>query len=269
MKKFLIFLITVLLCMSMASAAFAVHTEDYIPEPGVVTGDNLPELTSFPTAGHLWTYWQSNSWTDDTQCPYPDYITGVWSSDGGMENLTFGVTKDEPGEAGKQEILNMVENDATVSFTYQSYPYHELWAVQQALTDSLGEETGAYGIGIYEMENHVHIDIDTNNKNSKAFMEQCFETYGNMVVFEHTDGIFLTEENSYDKGKGIKLWWFVLIALVVFGGAAAFLLRKRFAFANGSAENSHSSTSVRSSIERNKKIPQKQVLERILKDIEK
>ena len=266
MKNFLIILIFVLLCMSMVSVAFAA-TEDYIPEPGVVTGRELPELTSFPTAGHLWTYWQTLN-TDFTQSPYPDYITGVWSSDGGMENLTFGITKDEKGEAGKQEILELVENDSTVTFEYQNYSHKELWDIQLALTSSLGDETGAYGIGIYEMENHVHIDIDESNPNSKAFMAECFEAYGDRIVFEKSDGITLVAEDSSAKEKSLRLWWFVLILAVLLGGAAAFLFRKKFAFA-GLSSSAISATELREAVKEDKKTPDETVLQRILDDIEK
>lgn len=268
MKKILVFLISFLLCMSMAAAAFAADAEEYIPEPGVTTGEPIPELTSFPTAGHLWTYWQSTV-TEEDPIPYPDYITGAWSTDGGMENLTFGVTKDEQGEAGKQEILKMVENDATVSFTYQSYPYCELWAIQQELTDSLGDATGACGIGIYEMENHVHIDIDTNNKNSEAFIRECFETYGDRIVFEHSDGVFLTAEEGYDKGKGAALGWIILIVAVMMIGTGAFLLRRKFAYAGRTDPPRRTSASLRDSLKNDQTAPPEQVFRRIMDDIEK
>ena len=152
---------------------------------------------TFATAYDLYSYWNEQRYTvPETTSPYPDYVCGVWSTDGSMENLTFAVTKDEAGEAGKAEILELVEDDATVSFAYQTYPYAELWAIQQELTDSLGDETGAWGIGVYETENAVGIHIDMDHPGSEAFMLECFETYGDRVRFEDGSGAVLTAESS-------------------------------------------------------------------------
>ena len=64
---------------------------------------------------------------------YPDYICGVWSTDGGMSNMTVAVTKDKAGERGKEEILSLLENPNSVTFTYQSYSYQELQEVNEAV----------------------------------------------------------------------------------------------------------------------------------------
>ena len=45
---------------------------------------------------------------------YPDYICGVWSTDGGMSNMTVAVTKDKAGERGKEEILSLLESPNSV-----------------------------------------------------------------------------------------------------------------------------------------------------------
>ena len=45
----------------------------------------------YENAGQLYEAWVS-------QGGVPDYISGVWSTDGGTKNLTFGVVKGKAGE---------------------------------------------------------------------------------------------------------------------------------------------------------------------------
>lgn len=158
---------------------------------------SLPALAAgtFSSAADLWTFWQESPASRE-ESPYPSYICGVWSTDGSQENLTFSVTKDEAGEAGKAEILELVEDDSTVSFTYQSYPHEELWAIQLELEPWLGDATGAYGIGVYEMENTVVISINTDHPKSEAFMQDCFAAYGDRIRFETGSGLTFTAGSS-------------------------------------------------------------------------
>ena len=57
----------------------------------------------FADANALFQYWYSTQETPSAS-PYPDYVCGVWSTDGTTDHLTIAVTKDEAGEAGKSEI---------------------------------------------------------------------------------------------------------------------------------------------------------------------
>ena len=182
MKKFLSFLSALVLLFSLWGTALA-------------EGD-------YPTAGDLYQAWfQQNGY----ESPYPDYITGVWSADGTEHHLVFGITKDERGVAGKDEILRLVADDSTVSFTYQSYSYNELLAVQQEITPLMGEQSGIYACGIYDMENVVKISIDETNPQAKKLMEDLFARFGDQISFEKMDGNFVTledarAESSRDKG---------------------------------------------------------------------
>ncbi len=184
---------------------------------------------SFATSVDLWNYWQNvRAENYDDPNPYPEYITGIWTDDD-MATLTFGVTEDERGEAGKAELLELIENDDTVKFSYQTYPYNELWAIQLKLTERMGEETGVFGLGIYEMENHLHIDIDKNNENSEEFMEECFAEYGSRIVFEQSDGVSVNaEEMGYaDKAGGTALWIWIAAAVVIAAVLIVLLLNRK------------------------------------------
>jgi len=244
---------------------------------------------SFATANDLYSYWHEQ-WhmipeQYETTSPYPDYVCGVWTTDNGA-TLTFAVTNDEAGEAGKAEILELVENDSTVQFTYQTYPHAELWAIQQALTDDLGDETGAWSIGVHEMENIVCIGINMEHPNSEAFMQRCFESYGDRVRFEDGKGIDLTIEKfgmaavsspsvgSSSSGADSFLFWILpLAALLVWIGFA--IGRKRLPLlqtADGtvvSAGHRLSRKDTETIVRSSSAIPRTEVCQAILREIGK
>jgi len=152
----------------------------------------------FPGAYELYEHWYSLR-PDPQDSPYPDYVCGVWTTDN-CATLTIAVTKDKAGETGKAEILELIENDSTVQFTYQTYSHAELFAIQWELTEFLGNETGAMSIGVAEMENVVDIGIDMENPGSEAFMQKCFETYGTRVRFEDMSGMTLSYSTAENFG---------------------------------------------------------------------
>jgi len=217
--------------------------EGELPEACASEAPTLPEMTPIPaaasenafrTAGDLLQFWMGRK--SFPESAYPDYVTGVWSTDGGIDNLTIGVTKDEAGEAGKEEILSWIEDDSSVTFAYQSYPHRELMKIQGNLVSSLNDETGAYAIGVDEMENRVHIDIDITAPGAAAFMEECFAAYGDRIEFEEGEGISITtetigaidpggalttglmHETGYEKPNLLPLVFFVSLLLLAAGG---------------------------------------------------
>lgn len=146
----------------------------------------------YATAGDLYQAWYAENYEN----PYPDYISGVWSADGSMDRLVFGVTKDERGEAGKEEILRLVADDSTVSFTYQSHSYAELLAIQREIEPLMGDEYGVYACGIYDMENVLKISIDETNPKAEEFMTDLFARHGDRVAFEKMDGKIVLMEDT-------------------------------------------------------------------------
>ncbi|MBO5266559.1 MAG: hypothetical protein J6B08_04600 [Ruminiclostridium sp.] len=181
----------------LPSSTTTISIESASEAPSIVADSSA---TGFRTMWDLYQYWYEKK-PDGNQ--YPEYVCGVWSTDGGMEILTVAVTKDEKGEAGKQEILELIENDSSVTFTYASYSFAELSAVRDEILPLMGDDTGIFGLGINEMENCVHIDINTENPNSEAIIKKFTAGYGDMVKVEVSEGYTITmEETSYDIGGG-------------------------------------------------------------------
>ena len=105
---------------------------------------------TYSTAGDLYQAWCDN---------LPDYICGVWSTDGGQNNLTFGIQENEAGDAGKQEILNLVENDSTVSFVNQKHSRNYLLQVLEDMIEYFEKDQGIITAGLNEQQNYVEIGI--------------------------------------------------------------------------------------------------------------
>lgn len=191
--------------------SFTLTEEDYtgaIPEETTVSEwKNIPDTNAFGaneivpafredgtpivkymTMGDLYQAWYASG---EYEYYYPDYVCGVWTETGDMSELVVAVTKDEAGEAGKEEILSLIENDDSVKFTYQSYPYKELRQVQEEISQFMGDESGIYGIGVHEMDNKVHANIDMSNPNAEVYIKKLLAAYGDMLVFEAGNGITL------------------------------------------------------------------------------
>lgn len=200
--------------------------QDVAPDVSAQAVPDTGTAGVYATAGDLYRQWSMN---------YPAYICGVYSTDGSYENLTFAVTKDEAGEAGKAEILALVKDDSTVTFTYQSYPYAELRAIQEELTPYMGDDIGINSLGIDEMENVLTIGINSQTKTAETehFMQECFEKYGNHIRFQDNEGIYIYTNSidelsgggsTLDKGTQTFQWYlFVSILLILLIGVFFFV----------------------------------------------
>lgn len=165
--------------------------------------DGTP-IAKYMTMGDLYQAWYANR---EYEYYYPDYVCGVWTETGDMSELVVAVTKDEAGEAGKEEILSLIENDDSVKFTYQSYSYKELRQAQDEISSFMGDESGIYGLGVYEMENKLHANIDMSNPNAEMYVEKLLAQYGDMIVFEAGNGFTLdaATEGIIDSAGGYGL----------------------------------------------------------------
>lgn len=138
----------------------------------------------YEDAGQLYEAWVS-------QGGVPDYISGVWSTDGGSENLTFGVVKGEAGEQGQQEILALVKDDSTVTIVYQTYSRNYLYGIQEEIVDAYFEKgLGLVTAGVMEQENKLRFEVHTDfadNADTLAMIQQVTEQYGDAVYFSYVD----------------------------------------------------------------------------------
>lgn len=144
-------------------------------------------IAKYLNMGELYNSWFRN---EEYKYGYPDYVCGVWTETGDMSELVVAVTKDEKGNAGKEEILSLIEDDNSVKFVYQIYSYTELRDIQEELSP-LMSDNGVYGLGVDEMNNKVSMVVNMEHPNIQEFMKKCFEQYGDKVCFEAGSEIVL------------------------------------------------------------------------------
>lgn len=150
------------------------------------------EAGIYPTAGDLWEHWCEKG-------QIPDYITGIWSTDGSTENLTFGLLSGEEGELGKAELLSWIADDSTVTFTTQTYSRNYLMRIMEDVNTYFDLDLGFMCAGPSEYDNVVCIELHKNyetNPDSLAAVAELEEKYGNAVSISFTDTVYITTEEA-------------------------------------------------------------------------
>lgn len=140
--------------------------------------------SKYNTAGELYEAWCEN---------LPDYICGVWSTDGGANNLTFGIQNNADGNAGKQEMLSLVKNDSTLTFVYQEYSRNYLLQIQREIDEYMIKDLGLVETALDEQNNCIELGILTERKddvNTQNMLEEIIDKYGKAVRVHYTDKIF-------------------------------------------------------------------------------
>jgi len=142
------------------------------------------EEAKYNTAGELYEAWSEN---------LPDYICGVWSTDGGTNNLTFGIQNNAAGNAGKQEMLDLVKNNSTLTFVYQEYSRNYLLQIQREIDEYMKKELGLISTALNEQNNCIELGILKERKDDVAtqdMIKEITDRYGNAVTVEYTDAIY-------------------------------------------------------------------------------
>lgn len=143
----------------------------------------------YNTAGELYEAWHDN---------LPNYICGVWSTDGGTSNLTFGIQNNEKGHAGKQQILELIENDSSVTFVYQQFSRNDLLQMQKEIDVYFEKNSGLLSTGLNETDNCIVVGIykdRKDNADTKAMVNEITGKYGKAVRVEYTDKVVHTVES--------------------------------------------------------------------------
>ena len=210
MKKMCVILSVVLLMFSVSVPVFAAD--------------------EYANADALYQAWYGN---------LPDYITGVWSTDGSQYNLTFGIRADVDVKAVKEEILSLVKDDKSVSFAVQKYSYNELKAINDELlayfpSPENDADYGLVSMGVYEMENMVQIEILEARKDDPvtvAFVKEIKEKYGDAVRIAYAENYVQTTIgiDSTIPDKSSPEVWFSIAATVLlcFMGVLVYMKKKQ------------------------------------------
>ena len=142
------------------------------------------EAGIYENAGALYEAWVSGDCV-------PDYITAVISTDGGTDNLTFGLVEGNAGDRGRQEILDLVRNDASVTILYQTYSRNELYLIQDEIVNEyFAQDLGLITAGVSEGANKIILEVKTDyaeNADTLQMIQEVTDRYGDRVTFHFTD----------------------------------------------------------------------------------
>ena len=203
MKKLLIMLFSVLFVFSCAVVVSA-------------------EEAQYSNAGELYEAWAEN---------LPDYICGVWSTDGGYSNLTFGIQDTEAGNAGKQKMLDLIENDSSITFVYQEYSRNYLLQIQREIDEYMKLDLGLVSTGLYDTRNCIELGILEDRKNdadTQTMIKEITDKYGNAVSVTYTDARFeLTFGEEKDPMAQYSLFLPVFLVVVAVLGMLFIVIPKR------------------------------------------
>lgn len=178
------------------------------------------EEAKYNTAGELYEAWCEN---------LPDYICGVWSTDGGTNNLTFGVQNNAAGNAGKQEMLDLVKNDSTLTFVYQEYSRNYLLQIQREIDKYMPKDLGLVSTALYDENNCIEIGIlkeRQDDADTQDMIREITDKYGKAVIVEYTDTFYelTTEENEFQKPQHLVFTMGIIVVLLV---GMLFVFQKR------------------------------------------
>ncbi len=185
----------------------------------------------FETAGELYQSWAG---VDN----YPDYVCGVWSTNGGADYLTIAVLDTKEGENGKAEILELVENDSTVTFAYGEYSRDYLTQTLNEVTQlfKTKDEHGIVGAALLDRENRIEltiIDEYEDNIKSKETLDNLKSQYGDVFIINYAKEPIFSEEfvsstdiSIHEEKQTPDFTTLVLLMILVFS-VAFMVVRKR------------------------------------------
>ena len=166
----------------------------------------------YSTMGTLYQAW--GGWEG-----YPDYVCGVWSTDGGMDNLTVAVTDDKAGEQGREAILAQLRDHSSVTFTTQTYSYRQLQQVMDEIVTRMGGDSPIVACGVYEMDNNVHVTINEGHEQAQEIARELSQRYADMVEVELGDQVFSTTREELGKeNPAADLLPFALLVMAALTG---------------------------------------------------
>ena len=143
-------------------------------------------MAEFKNMNELFQYWENNN-------TYPDYVCGIWSTDGTLSRLTVGVND----KNAENVILSLIENDSSVAFVYQKYSKNYLLSVIDEMNCRFSEieyaeKTGFVSMGLNEYDNRVDIAFKIDfeeNSDTLALVAELTECFGDAVNVDYTDAL--------------------------------------------------------------------------------
>ena len=161
-----------------------------------------------------------------------EYFSRVQQGDKeAYSNLTFGIQDTEAGNAGKQKMLDLIENDSSITFVYQEYSRNYLLQIQREIDEYMKLDLGLVSTGLYDTRNCIELGILEDRKNdadTQTMIKEITDKYGNAVSVTYTDARFeLTFGEEKDPMAQYSLFLPVFLVVVAVLGMLFIVIPKR------------------------------------------
>ena len=135
-------------------------------------------------------YWAAND-------SYPDWFCGIWTETGSINNLIVAVLDTDEGNKGKEEILDLIEDDSSVSFTYGDYSRNYLMGIKHSLMTEETRELGLSSVAFLDDKSRLELGIAKDYKENPQTIQMLKELkkkYGEVFTVEYVDILTYTED---------------------------------------------------------------------------
>ena len=177
----------------------------------------------FKTAQDLVAIWEMGN--------YPDYYCGSWFECD--EYVLIYLLDTEEGEKGKQEILELIEDDSTAKFEYRKYSYKELREIQHEITENFKEYEGSLSAGVSVQENRAFIAFAKEYEGrlgTKWDMWKLRRQYGDKIFFtfgEAPDPTVDYEQHAPNNEMGVASLVCIVVGLILIMVLCRLIKRKK------------------------------------------
>lgn len=187
----------------------------------------------FETAGELYQSWAGVE-------NFPEYVCGVWNTNGSTDNLTISVLDTKEGNDGKAEILELIENDSTVTFAYGEYSRNYLAHTLNEVTKlfKTNDEHGIVAAALLDKENRIKltvIDEYENSKESKETLDNLKAQYGEVFIISYEKEPVYSDDAAFISSTDISIhdekptpdFTTILLLLILVFSVTFMVIRKR------------------------------------------
>lgn len=119
----------------------------------------------------------------------PDSVCGYWVNDSDDKHYVVAIQDTKEGNEIKEKILDLIENDSTISFVYQKYSYNYLKQIQDEVLP-YHNSIGVVATYPLETENRVIVEILTEKKNdtkTQKILDELSQKYEDAIHFLYVE----------------------------------------------------------------------------------
>lgn len=208
----LIAIVIIMIMFSILAVSYTVYAINETPTEIVPSF----ESRQYSNVYKLYEYWEENG--------YPDYVGDVYSTDGGIDNLTILLVNDDGTYEDK--IRASLIDDSGVSFGSAKYSHNELKSIQEEIVRNyMGSDKNVYGVGagwtsvdgivtgFGEEGNESRVVVGVDKSVIKEYTNIFNNLYGDRVVVE-VSGPMVLDGDETPKNNSWMTLLFIFVILI-------------------------------------------------------